>query len=422
MQLHFNAISEPTQPGPKWQKNFNLYWPAYLAWLNSKNAAHLPNLETSKAALKYYMPEMLPTYERLCKLANADEIAARFLTGFQPPAYISACSQAVLTERTVQLVRNYDYHPDLVEGAQLLTAWNGKKVIGTSDCLTGLVDGMNEDGLAISLTFGGRKEVGEGFGIPFILRYVLEFSSNVEEAVEALTRVPSHMSYNVTVLDKTGACKTVHLAPDKAPLVTDAVFTTNHQGQVDWPENALFNQTVERSAFLERSLSEEELDADKLAAAFLQAPLYNTRFAEGFGTIYTAVYRPAEGTVQIRWPNETVRQSFDAFQEQYKLIKYNQPAPTAVPVPATAIWEQVPADAAQWIPQPSNGSAATATDWQEAVADTIVNSMAQNHMPEGQKNLKSLRKNMLRRGQISWEILADYWANIGRGYWEKWRK
>lgn len=90
---------------------------------------------------------------------DADPVAAKFLTGFQPPAYISACSQAVLVDKEIQLVRNYDYHPELMEGTILLSAWNGKKVMATVDCLVGVVDGINEDGLAISLTFGGRKEV-----------------------------------------------------------------------------------------------------------------------------------------------------------------------------------------------------------------------------------------------------------------------
>lgn len=161
MQLHFNTISEPSIPGLKWKKSFYTYWPAYRAWLNSKGSAYVPDLKTSQAALKKYMPKMWPTYERLCKLTNADAVAARFLTGYRPPSYISACSQAVITEETIQLVRNYDYHPDLIEGTLLLSAWNGKKVIATSDCLIGAVDGMNEDGLVVSLTFGGRKVVGD---------------------------------------------------------------------------------------------------------------------------------------------------------------------------------------------------------------------------------------------------------------------
>ena len=323
MEFDFSSISEPTLPGPKWQQLFNLYWPVYAAWFKANSTNDEPDLMASQIALKHYMPEMLPTYGRLCNLINADETAARFLTGFQPPAYATGCSQAILTENVVQLVRNYDYHPDLAEGRLLLSAWNGKEVIANCDCLAGVLDGMNEDGLVVSLTYGGRKEVGKGFGIPFILRYVLEFCSNVKEAVEALTRIPSHQSYNVTAIDRTGAFKTVRLAPDRAPYITDERYTVNHQGKVDWPENAQFNKTIERGQFLENVLS-KKVDADTLVDKFLyQAPLYNTRFTEGFGTLYTAVYRPEEGMIQIRWPNETMIQSFDDFREEEKIIEFS---------------------------------------------------------------------------------------------------
>ncbi|MEZ4932264.1 MAG: carcinine hydrolase/isopenicillin-N N-acyltransferase family protein [Saprospiraceae bacterium] len=266
--------------------------------------------------------------------------------------------------------------------------------------------------------FGGRKEVGQGFGIPFILRYVLEFCSNVEEAVEALVRVPSHMSYNVTVLDKTGAFKTVQLAPDKAPMVTDADFTTNHQGKVDWPENALFNRTVERAAFLENWLSENEHDPEKLADAFLRRPLYNTHFAEGFGTLYTVDYRPVEGTVQLRWPQHAVLQSFDDFQEQYQLITFDQPLPAIAPKSVPAL-EQEMASVAQMQQPPINGKAVEQKGWQ---GDFPTNAEEQTSILKKEKHAKSLRQTILRRGQISWEILADYWANVGKKYWEKWRK
>ena len=51
------------------------------------------------------------------------------------------------------------------------TAWSGRRVIGMSDCLWGLLDGVNDDGLAVSLTFGGRTASGEGFAIPLVVRY-----------------------------------------------------------------------------------------------------------------------------------------------------------------------------------------------------------------------------------------------------------
>ncbi|HAJ19087.1 MAG TPA: hypothetical protein DCL95_03350, partial [Rhodospirillaceae bacterium] len=62
----------------------------------------------------------------------------------------------------------------------------------------GVLDGVNEKGLAVSLTFGGRRAVGEGFGIPVILRNILEFCATVEDAAKVLAEVPTHMAYNVT--------------------------------------------------------------------------------------------------------------------------------------------------------------------------------------------------------------------------------
>ncbi|MFK8036918.1 MAG: C45 family autoproteolytic acyltransferase/hydrolase [Crocinitomicaceae bacterium] len=322
MQLQFDAISEPSEPGSKFQKLFEVHWPAYKEWLASNSLTYLPDLATSQSALEKYMPEMVPVYYKLCKLVKANTIAKQFLTGFQPPPYLAACSQAVLTKNEVQLVRNYDYHPNLVEGTLLLSAWNGKKVMGTSDCLIGLLDGMNEDGLSVSLTFGGRNIVGEGFGIPFILRYILEFYSHVDDAVKALVKIPSHMAYNVTVLDKTGAFKTVYLSPDRAPVVTDEAFATNQQGAVEWEENAEFNKTAERTAALSKLLAKEKMNAKSLTNYFLIKPLYNTLFKEGFGTIYTADYRPKEGTLQLHWKGETMSQSFDDFTEETRTIEY----------------------------------------------------------------------------------------------------
>lgn len=413
MKMQFSSVSEPGLPGEKWQKIFNTHWPAYKIWLESKGTANFPDLKTSQVALKKYMPKMWPTYKRLCKLAKADDLAARFLTGFQPPAYISACSQAVITGEEIQLVRNYDYHPDLSEGLQLMSAWNGKKVIATSDCLIGAVDGMNEDGLAVSLTFGGRKEVGIGFGIPFILRYVLEFCSNTEEAVAALVQIPSHMSYNVTVVDKTGSFKTVRIAPDRAPVVTNDAFATNHQEIVDWPENAAFNKTLERSAFLEKMLENKGIKAETVASAFLKSPLYNTKFSQSFGTIFTAVYFPKDGTVQLRWPQDYIMQNFDDFQEEKRVIDFNQPAVSA----KNYRKDEVASGSFSKYSEPKKQN--TGGDWQEILTEVLVNAMAQATPSADKKELKNLKKNLINNGQFSWETVANYWAGSGSGYWGK---
>jgi hypothetical protein len=49
------------------------------------------------------------------------------------------------------------------------------------------------------------------------------------------------------------------------------------------------------------------------AGAFLEPPLYATAFARGFGTLYTAVYRPGSRSVSYRWPGESWQQSLASF-------------------------------------------------------------------------------------------------------------
>ncbi|MEX1003073.1 MAG: C45 family peptidase [Crocinitomicaceae bacterium] len=402
MQLHFKAISEPGKPGVKWQRLFNIHWPAYRKWLISEKRSETPTLEASKEALKKYMPEMIPTYNRLCKLIKADPEAAQFLTGFQPPSYLNGCAQVVLKGKEPRLIRNYDYHPALTEGTQLLSCWNGKQVIATSDCLIGVLDGINEDGLAVSLSFGGRPEVGIGFGIPFILRYILEFCSTHEEAVAALCRIPTHMAYNVTVVDKSGGHKTVRLAPGRKPEVTEDNYVTNHQGTVNWPENAAFNQTVERSASLEQTLLLSKMDAELVLNAFLAPPLYNIRYAEGFGTLYTAEYLPKKGKVNIYWPGEKLSQSFKNFTETYKRIDFDK------------IVSDLRIHSENVLDQDAETSDPTSTGWQETVTESIVNAMANKNPTASRQQLEKLRQEIRKRGVISWKAVMNYWNKLGK--------
>ena len=64
-----------------------------------------------------------------------------------------------------------------------MTRWFGRRVIAMREAFWGCLDGMNEDGLAVSLTFGGRKAHGPGIAMPMVLRYVLETCRSTKEAV-----------------------------------------------------------------------------------------------------------------------------------------------------------------------------------------------------------------------------------------------
>ena len=108
---------------------------------------------------------------------------------------------AVLTAPEPALARNYDYSPDLFECVVYSSAFTGRRVNGTSDCLWGLLDGISDAGLAMSLAFGGRRGAGEGFAIPLVVRYLLETADTADDAIRRLHGLPVNMTYNLTMVD-----------------------------------------------------------------------------------------------------------------------------------------------------------------------------------------------------------------------------
>ncbi|MFK5998711.1 MAG: C45 family autoproteolytic acyltransferase/hydrolase [Rhodobacterales bacterium] len=320
----WRAIDE-AEPGPKWAALFNEYWPDYKKWWLREGADPRPTYWESYQALKTHMPEMLPLYDQLCDLAGGGDFASRFLSFYCPPPYLSGCSQAIWPGKEPVLVRNYDYNPRAFDRLVLRTNWQGRTVLGTSDGLWGLVDGMNDAGLALSLTFGGRRVVGDGFGVPLILRYVLQTCETAEQAGAALARLPTHMSYNVTVVDARRNYLTALMAPDRPAQITHAAVATNHQEKVEWTAHARLTATVERERFLLQRLTLHREPEAKFIGAFLKPPLYSTAFDRGFGTLYTAVYRPKRGQMELRWPRATWALDINAFVEGARSIFTPEP-------------------------------------------------------------------------------------------------
>jgi|TARA_B110000879_G_C11176837_1_gene516387 predicted choloylglycine hydrolase len=314
MFLYLRSISED-KPGEKWKEIFDRTWAHYKKWFLQEGYRNRPGFLTSSMALRNAMPEIYPIYEELCELAGGGDVESRFLSQFSPPPFMSGCSQIAWTKDANFLIRNYDYSPKLFEGVLLKSNWL-KPVIGIGDCIWGLLDGMNGDGLAVSLTFGGRNISGEGFGIPLVLRYVLETCSTVDEAIAVFRRVPIHMSYNVTILDKTKQFVTVFLSPDRPVSVVATPIGTNHQHSIEWENYASMSATLPRMQFLEKCLYNPEENTNSIKGKFMQPPLYNTEFEKGFGTLYTAIYDLEKMECEIRWPNKKRQFGFENFVEE----------------------------------------------------------------------------------------------------------
>ena len=315
-ELELEAVEELT-PGPEWRARFEAMWPGYRSWYLQEGDAARPSYVACRDALARHMPELVPVYERVVELGGGGDLAARFLSLYRPPPFIVGCSQGAWTRGEPLLVRNYDYPAERLEGVVALTQWGERRVIGMSDCLWGLLDGVNDRGLAVSLTFGGRPEVGDGFAIPLVVRYVLETCDDVPAARAALARIRVHAPQNLTLLDRSGAYLTAYVGPGREPRFIDAAATANHQGAVEWEEYARAVRSEERERTVAELLA---AGRERFEDAFLEPPLHSSDHAHGFGTIYTAAYEPAGGRVRYRWPGTTWAQSFDRFEPGFRSV------------------------------------------------------------------------------------------------------
>ncbi len=301
-----------TQPGERWQALFDATWPAYRNWYTREGLAARPSLRECRRALTRYLPELVPTWERLCDLSRGDSVAAQMLSMWCVPAFSVGCSQVVLPGGEPALVRNYDYDQALFEAVIASTDYSGgRRVLGSSDMLWGLLDGMNEDGLAVSLTFGGRPDVGEGFAIPIVVRYVLETCATVKQAVSALRRIPVSQSYNLALVDCAGDHATVFVAPGQSAEVSNLRATTNHRlDRVEHESHAARFNSVGRLSHL-NELQTGTTSMKQLVTAMLAPPMRNDQFEVGFGTLYTVEYQPAARVATWHWPKTSWTRGFD---------------------------------------------------------------------------------------------------------------
>jgi predicted choloylglycine hydrolase len=322
LQKRFRIIEEE-HPGEKWLDFYRETQLSYREWFKKEGDFSRPSYAQCRLALKEHMPELLPLWEHLLKISDGDDVTARLLSLYCPTPYLAGCSQAVWLRYNPVLVRNYDYDPKLCEGRILKSRWHDTTVIASTDCLWGVLDGMNEHGLSISLSFGGKEDVGEGFGIPLILRYILEFCKTTVEATEVLCRVPTHMAYNVTILDAHFHVNNVEVSPFMSPVVSQTPLAVNHQGDFELTNYAMFSRSHERKQVLIDKLYDPLMSVESFINAFEYDPLFVSNYGDGFGTLYTAVYNPSLRAMEYRWPYHLRHYlSFEHFEEQEFWVTY----------------------------------------------------------------------------------------------------
>ena len=97
-------------------------------------------------------------------------------------------------------------------------------------------------------------------------------------------------------------------------------YAANHQEEIEWEQHATATATLQREYFLFRQLRGDARGPDDLIGSFLAPPLYSNAFAKGYGTIYTAVYRPVRSEIEYVWPGARWQLGFDNFAEGSRTV------------------------------------------------------------------------------------------------------
>jgi predicted choloylglycine hydrolase len=191
--------------------------------------------------------------------------------------------------------------------------------------MSGALDGINSDGLAVSMSFGGRLQFGTGFGIPMVLRYLLEYAGDVAEACELMQRVPVHGAYNVMLLDRENRFETLAVVPGQEMLKMGTRVSTNHQPGGSWPIYEEKVHTHQRYRYLDEITAAGRLSSRQFSHKFLQPPLYSTQFGRGFGTLYSAAFYPQSRSCEYLWPEHSWAFDLGRFDDSNFAINFVDP-------------------------------------------------------------------------------------------------
>lgn len=105
--------------------------------------------------------------------------------------------------------------------------------IGTTSSMVSLEEGLNEKGLIVSMTFVFPDKIVPGINSLFLVRYLLEKSGSVDEALKELKALPIASACNILLADRNGDMLVAECSPDKlharrAVKDENFVITVNH--------------------------------------------------------------------------------------------------------------------------------------------------------------------------------------------------
>lgn len=279
------------------------------------------NYQEISALYRQFCPGLLEEVQGVADGLNVEpgQLVYHMHTYLQPVH----CSHFALLPQITQcgrllVGRNYDFSPEAEDMRLCLTRPQGRHShLAFSVLLLGRTDGMNDQGLVVTMSAGGipvsnmpgmTSPLQKGLQFWAVIRSLLENCCDVNEALELLRQIPCGGNPILILADKSGQAAKVEVHGKELAVEHAQTFVcaANHYSS---PELAPYTQPVFRNSLtrmqLMRDLVEQHApsitieEVRSLLAARYPQGLCNHFYKEYFGTMYSLIADPMNGSIEI---------------------------------------------------------------------------------------------------------------------------
>lgn len=200
-----------------------------LVHKNGKKLDYCPTFDVNKEKISFgkeckaifekLYPEIL---DEVRGIAKGNQVSFEYLCGMLFSMYCfefdNKCTCfAVNNEDEILFGRNSDFLVSLEKLYMncIYNLENSHAFNGNTTAFVQMEDGVNEEGLAVGLTFIYPKIRKPGFNAGILVRYLLEKCKTTTEAIEAIQNLPLASAQTITIADKSGHIAVVECNPEK---------------------------------------------------------------------------------------------------------------------------------------------------------------------------------------------------------------
>ncbi|HOO32935.1 MAG TPA: C45 family autoproteolytic acyltransferase/hydrolase [Thermotogota bacterium] len=237
-----------------------------------------------------------------------------------------ACAHFALTSEVTEnghtlIGRNYEYSPDMTDCLFMDIDEEGcARSLGFTSIIFGKIDGMNEHGLAMTMT-GGIPPVEDfytdGFLFWVVIRKVLDTCKDVYEALEVIRSMEAGYSPTYLVADRTGSVMLVEQTPERLQykiIHQDSdehlLAATNHFNlkQMIPLRKHFFKQSKHRYDNILETFGNSDRkytveDIKTILTDEYPKGLNGPYYTEYFGTLWSSIFDSQAGEISVRMGN-----------------------------------------------------------------------------------------------------------------------